>query len=726
MCFINCQALRQEYKVLCVQHISSKQQVVYWNPIPPPLELLPVSTLPDEIKNRWHRIEPIDFAGLRKVLQQKGIPLSHLTCNTIPQSTTSDGNFSLYNEKNKRGGRSRRLRGFRQHIDNPELAALAEKVQLFNATGTLASNSVVVDNDNTLKLIIGDPSSTLPVTSTQSDGTMTESDNRARYLHHNVDAAPEEFERVVQVLCATAYLFYNDEVAVVLHTFFDQKVQREMDLVHTLLLPQRQVASILSSLMNHHILQRTVCETKAVTALQRTFNVWSLDLDRAIDAINYRLLQMESKLSDEIKQKQDQILLCPVCKIYYRTIDISTLDNPAPNVYCCSNCPQHTKLEAVDNSQEVRTKQKLLSRMTELLKPLKTMLQSLTASSTTRKNSSAESFRMNVSVSTSSSLSSQSLPTPSTFVEHQKQKVPSIRTERGGRSRKSSTHLNNHTTTSQSSVPSTASPTFVTPRCLPDDHSLLTQSTSSNDKNSSVNINTTSSLSQTSAAVLSTSVSFHTQPLYFGTGCDVYLPIITELSEWEREVGVQLAKELLDSIADFESIINARVFKYIITKHSLYIAYKRGFRAAEILRLLRTLARNPMPRQLHELISNEENYIHYYRAVLVLREGSFFVQSTDLSVINALLRDTRISKLAAHPDQILRIQQSTLSNSSHPNKPENVQDKTNFNSEQKSIPQYAFEILPGSTEAIKKYSYEAGYPIIDEFDFAADLSLNIQ
>jgi transcription initiation factor IIE alpha subunit len=714
VCFFDCKALRQEYKVLCVQHISSKQQVVYWNPIPPPLELLPVSTLPDEIKARWHRIEPIDIVEIRRVLQANGMPLSCLACNTIPQVATSDDHSSLSNERSKRGcGRSKRLRGLRQHIDNPELAALAERVQLYNATTTTTSNSLVIDDADTMKVINGDPSSTLPITSIRNNITMTENDNRARYLHHNVDADPEEFERVVQVLCATAYLFYNDEVALVLHMFLDQKIQYEMDLVNTLLLPQRQVSSILLSLMNHHILRRTICQTKAVIKLQRTLNVWSLDLDRAIDAINYHLLQMESQLSDEIKQKQDQILLCPVCKIYYRTIDISTLDNPAPNVYCCGNCLQHTKLETVDNSLEIHTKQQLLIRMTQLLKPLKTTLQSLTASSATEKNSSRESFRMNVPTS-----------------QPQKQKMPSIRSAREERSRKSSTHLNKHTTTTQSSVSSTVPQTFVTPvppSSLPTTQSSSTLPTLSNDKDSSIPTNANSSSSQVPNAVLSAPVSFHTQPLYFGTECDVYLPIITELNEWERELGVQLAKELLDSIADFESIINARVFKYIITRHSLYIAYKRSFRAAEILRLLRTLARNPIPRQLHELISNEENYIHYYRTVLILREGSFFVQSMELSVIRALLQDPRIRKLAAHPDQILRVYQTNLPNSSLPNKTELVQDTTNLNNEQKeAIPQYAFEILPGTTEAVKKYSFEAGYPIIDEFDFVADLSLNIQ
>jgi hypothetical protein len=260
--------------------------------------------------------------------------------------------------------------------------------------------------------------------------------------------------------------------------------------------------------------------------------------------------------------------------------------------------------------------------------------------------------------------------------------------------------------------------------------------------------------------------SFQTQPLYFGQGCDIYLPIITDLGTLQRERGVQLAKELLDSIAEFESIINARVFKYTVTRYSLYIAYKRGFRAAEILRLLRTLSQNPMPDTLYQLIANEEAYRHYYRAVLVLRDGKYYVQSRDKKVITTLLSDPHVSKLAVHPDHILLVtivrststststSTSSLSSATfslhntynqHTEVAENHNQQEGSGSEKEeqrgrresdeeedirtsSSPphQYAFEVIPNSSEAIKKYCFQAGYPLIDEYDFAADNSLNIK
>jgi DNA excision repair protein ERCC-3 len=704
--------LRRDYKILYVLHASSKQPVVYLNPTPPPFELLPVPTLPNDIKVQWEMIKPTDFVQLRRELTKHKIPVSHLACNTVPQLGANTTNSSLFNEKNKRGDHARRLRAFRQRVDNPELAAIAEKLQLFDSATSIHGTT----GSNTLSMII-DSSSTLPT----SNNRITDSDDesRSRYLYHNVEAAPEEFERVVRVLYATSLLFYGDDVAIVLHMFLEQKVYREMDLVHALSLPQKQVSSILSRLMNHQLLLRTVCETKAAAALQRTFNVWCLDLDRAIDAINYRLLQMELTLCHEIDKLRDQVLYCPVCKHIYGTLDVGMLASPAPSVYQCNNCPQRTQLKIMDNSRQIQEKETLRAQMTTLLAPLKNMLRSLTTRSTSTSTSSNSCSPMECGTASLSSVSLQNSSSPAVLStrntvssnntthavgESQKRKVPGIK---AARERRVGERQSANTTDTTSPPPLSLAPSI----------SELTTTTGIATVNSPV-----------STIPSSVFVSFDTQPLFFGSDCDVYLPIITDWAVLQRERGVQLAKELLDSIADFDSIINARMFKYTITRHSLYIAYKRGFRAAEMLRLLRTLAQNPIPRSLYELINNEQAYIHYYRAVLVLENGNFYVQSPDKSVIAALLRDPRVREVATHPDQILLVLKTapaTHTSSASANS-DTTQETNRHNSGPNEVPQYAFEVRPGNTEAVKKYSFDAGYPIIDEFDFAADRSLNIK
>src|SRR5438105_14680121 len=101
-------------------------------------------------------------------------------------------------------------------------------------------------------------------------------------------------------------------------------------------------------LMNHQLLIRTICEQRGSTANARTFNTWLLDLDWCLDALRYRLMMISAQLTAELIELKQQILHCPACTVYYRTIDIDSLldSNHSHNV--CKYCKG--ALEHVDNS----------------------------------------------------------------------------------------------------------------------------------------------------------------------------------------------------------------------------------------------------------------------------------------------------------------------------------------------------------------------------------------
>jgi DNA excision repair protein ERCC-3 len=554
------------------------------------------------------------------------VPLSQLAVNRLESSASKE------DKKTARKGRVKRTKF------NSQLEALARQVQLFN--NVTASDK---ESHHVLKI---EESAEGAAQGEDADP----SKKKKQYMYHNIEANPDQFDKVADLLKLIAHWFYDDEVALLLSCFLEQKLYRESDLSKQLLLPQKQIGSILTRLLNHQMLIRTICEQKGVTASARTFNTWMLDLDVIMDVIRYRLLMMIIGLNNELRELKDQILSCPTCQVKFRSIDIdSLLDSRHPNGYACKYCK--SALEHIDNTLKIENNKRLLVLVEKELQPLHEQLNELLQ---TQSHVPAVTSDANQTASDDKTRK-QPLARPGT-----------ARTGPAKSGKKTGLLIEPGAVLSAGTAGTTPAATTLT---------------------------------RTSAEEITVEedeikTPFNPQPVIFGLECDLYLQVITELNDFNLQRGFQLAKELLDAVGDFETIVSIKAFKYVMTKHSLYVAYKKGYRAHQIIRLLRVLAQNPMPTNLLQLILREEEYINYYKAVMVLRDNKYYIQSTDKQVLLHLLSHPPIRALAIQPDQIYQL---TLNgNELH----------------------YSFEVHEHQPEQIKKYCAQFGYPVVDEFDFA--------
>lgn len=608
-------------------HSSNKHEVLF--PEPQTRDVKPW-TLPDELKKVWGDVKRAEMSELRNVLKRNGVPLSQLAVNRVESSARAE------DKKSARRGRVKRSKF------NSQLEALARQVQLFNnVTASDGKESHVLKVEESAE---------------GAEGDADPNKKKKQYMYHNIEANPEQFDKVADLLKLVAHWLYDDEVALLLNCFLEQKLYRESDLSKQLLLPQKQIGTILTRLLNHQLLIRTICEQKGVTASARTFNTWSLDLDTTMDAIRYRLLMMTTVLNTELRELKDQILHCPTCQVKFRSIDIdSLLDSRHPNGYACKYCK--SALEHIDNTLKIENNKRLLALVEKELQPLHEQLNELLQ---TQSNATP-------------------VPeTPQTTSSDDKTRKQPLSRAGPGTARTAGTKPNKKTS------------------LLIEPGAVLSAGSANNSSTP-----TTARSEEITVEEDEIKTPFNPQPIIFGVECDVYLQVITELNEFNLQRGFQLAKELLDAVADFDTIVSIKAFKYVMTRHSLYVAYKKGYRAHQIIRLFRVLAQNPMPSNLLQLILREEEYIHYYKAVMVLRDNKYYVQSTDKQVLLHLLSHPPIRALVIQPDQIYQL---TLNgNELH----------------------YSFEVHEHQPEQIKKFCAQFGYPVVDEFDFATHMGETI-
>ncbi len=625
------QALYKEHKILIIVHSSSKHEVIFPEPQTREVQMW---TLPDELKKVWGDVKRVELSELRNVLKRKGIPASQLAVNRVESSARAE---------DKKSARKTRVKRSKY---NSQLEALARQVQLFNNVTSDGKESNHV----------------LKIEESAGEGAEGESDpnkKKKQYMYHNIEANPEQFDKVADLLKLVAHWFYDDEVALLLSCFLEQKVYRESDLSKMLLLTPKQIGIILTRLLNHQLLRRTLCEQKGVTASARTFNTWTLDLDETLDVIRYRVMMMTTVLNTELEDLKGQILYCPTCQVKFRSIDIdSLLDSRHPNGYACKYCK--SALEHVDNTLKIENTKRLLALVDKELQPLREQLNELLQTQ-----------------------SATPVPEPSqaTSADDKTRKQPLSRAGTGP-ARTGATKPNKK------------------PSLLIEPGAVLSAG-SANNSSANTTVLSRSATEEITVEEDEIKTPFNPQPILFGVECDIYLQCITELNEFTLQRGFQLAKELLDAVADFDTIVSIKAFKYVMTRHSLYVAYKKGYRAQQIIRLFRVLAQNPMPSNMLQLILREEEYIHYYKAVMVLRDNKYYIQSTDKQVLLHLLSHPPIRALVIQPEQIYQL---TLNgNELH----------------------YSFEVHEHQPEQIKKFCAQFGYPVVDEFDFATHTGENI-
>jgi len=180
-----------------------------------------------------------------------------------------------------------------------------------------------------------------------------------------------------------------------------------------------------------------------------------------------------------------------------------------------------------------------------------------------------------------------------------------------------------------------------------------------------------------------TKLDFVINPLLFGEECDVYLEVRETKEEYEQQWGIRLAKEFLDSVAEFKrmtclpGIENKHFYKYEITELSLFLAHSQGFTKGEIARLLRFLSqKQALPMNLQKKIREKTNS-QYYPAFMVLRDKKYHIESESQEIAVQLLQRPNVQVNVQNANRLKKVKSG-----------EGVK--------------FAFEVKKGKAEELKK------------------------
>eukprot|EP01130_Rhizamoeba_saxonica_P017819 TRINITY_DN8732_c0_g1_i1.p1 TRINITY_DN8732_c0_g1~~TRINITY_DN8732_c0_g1_i1.p1 ORF type:complete len:1155 (+),score=249.27 TRINITY_DN8732_c0_g1_i1:477-3467(+) len=533
---------------------------------------------------------PLDFTSLRHHLKEKGVLLAQL-----------DSNFT--SNQYKAVNKKRRRKTTKKSAVREDLEEIGKRIALNIFDQDTDSATIALDDMDDI------------------DGEGKES-----FWYHNISANPEEYADVCSLISSIAYLFYDDAFIALLNCFMRNKVHKEDELSDRVTLPQKQVESILSKLNGHWLIIKTICEVK-----KKSHNLWTMDLDKFVDAVNYRILKMRETVDEDIERISSEILQCPRCNIRFTSLQVPKLLDHRTGKYHCENC--RTILFNIDNTGPVREKKLLKRELEDSLQPLMKLLERLQPSEEKQRAAREEEIKRN-----------GKRPIPPHFGG-------------SGRSRRRRTDRNNFTFTIEEEA------------------------------------------AEEDEFNLDDFEDFNPTPIFFGSEDNrVYLSIIKNFELHNIEKATDLAKYLLDDVSEFEKIINATVYVYRITPHSLYLGYTRGYGPREIVRLLKLLSRNPMPLKLESLIRNETHGSSYYQATMVLRDGKCLVQSADEELLLNIIKNRELSNYLPTTN-------------------------TMFRTERETGVVYAFEIHKVHSEDVKKVCKERyNVAIIDEFDFANNTS----
>ncbi|KAF2095864.1 putative TFIIH complex helicase Ssl2 [Rhizodiscina lignyota] len=102
------------------------------------------------------------------------------------------------------------------------------------------------------------------------------------------------------------------------------------------------------------------------------------------------------------------------------------------------------------------------------------------------------------------------------------------------------------------------------------------------------------------------------------------------------------AEAFLINIAEPQSRVS-RIHEYTLTPHSLFAAVSVGLTTGDILRELDLLSKTPIPESVREFIINSTKSFGKVR--LVLKHTKYFLESSDPSVLQRLLKDDVIGRL---------------------------------------------------------------------------------
>ncbi|KAI3905263.1 hypothetical protein MKW92_049532 [Papaver armeniacum] len=133
--------------------------------------------------------------------------------------------------------------------------------------------------------------------------------------------------------------------------------------------------------------------------------------------------------------------------------------------------------------------------------------------------------------------------------------------------------------------------------------------------------------------------------------------------------------------------------EYNLTPHSLYAAVSIGLETETIIRVLNTLSKTKLPKEMIDFIYASTS--NYGKVKLVLKRNQYFVESPFPEVIKTLLRDDVISRASLSSDQgSIELEKGV----------------------------HSFEVNPAQVESVKQRCLPnaLNYPMLEEYDFRND------
>jgi len=168
--------------------------------------------------------------------------------------------------------------------------------------------------------------------------------------------------------------------------------------------------------------------------------------------------------------------------------------------------------------------------------------------------------------------------------------------------------------------------------------------------------------------------------------------------------------------------------EYVITPYALYAAVTSGVDGADIIKILRKLSKNLLPKTIFRMISIATKF--FGKVHLILFKNQYFIYAPNYEVIKTLLNDESIGQfplhLIIHPQKIYSIA-SKLSEIDFSTTIRNwsflIEKLRNYKNFTKLVPTYIiFSTNQKSCniEDIRRRSMELDCPLLEEYDFLND------
>mmetsp|Transcript_37513 Transcript_37513/g.48539 ORF Transcript_37513/g.48539 Transcript_37513/m.48539 type:complete len:514 (-) Transcript_37513:922-2463(-) len=222
---------------------------------------------------------------------------------------------------------------------------------------------------------------------------------------------------------------------------------------------------------------------------------------------------------------------------------------------------------------------------------------------------------------------------------------------------------------------------------------------------------------------------FENRPVYLGSGRRVYLEAFSRFYHQARDFLVAIA----------EPVSRLDMFhEYHITTYSVHGALAIGLDAPSILKTLERLCKTPLLKEIVVFVKDVAK--HFGNAKLILKQGKYFIESFDVSILKELLKSNVINdarnEVLIHEsdvgedeflvrnlpmnekadDDLVSILDVGRSIGSIVDESE-VSDEVLLQAPKEGTQMYAFQVSGVNIENVKKEAQQLGFPLLEEYEF---------